>query len=230
MHATVIVPAAGRGVRMGGPRSKVLMPLSGRPLFAWTLQAVFEAGIFSEVLVACAPGDREAVGRILKEESRGDTRTRLLDGGQTRQDSVANCIREISADCDLLAIHDGARPLVTSQLLTDVLSRANETGAAIAAVPCKDTVKMCDDDGIVSSTLDRSHIWLVQTPQCFSRSLLASAYEQAYRDGIVATDDSALVERTGAPVHVVMGSYENIKVTTPEDLLVCEEILNRRQL
>ena len=101
--------------------------------------------------------------------------------------------------------------------------------AAIAAVPCKDTVKLCSEEGVVSETLDRSRLWLVQTPQCFRRNLLVSAYEKASGEGFFATDDAALVERMQVPVHLVMGSYENIKVTTPEDFVICEDILRRRQ-
>lgn len=229
MRAVAIIPAAGRGVRMRSPRSKLLVPLLGRPLFGWTLEAIFESDLFAEVLVACPPEDMHELGRILKRENSGGAEARLVEGGETRQESVANCIREISVGCDIVAVHDAARPLVTPQLLKDVLSRANETGAAIAAVPCKDTLKLCDDKGVVSKTLDRSRIWLVQTPQCFHHDVLVSAHDKANREGHLATDDAALVENMGAPVHVVMGLYENIKVTTPEDVPICEEILSRRQ-
>ncbi len=112
--------------------------------------------------------------------------------------------------------------------MKDVLDRARETGAAIAAVPVKDTVKLCEG-GVVSETLDRSRVWLVQTPQCFRYEVIASAHERARAQGYFATDDAALVERTGAPVHIVTGSYENIKITTPGDIHVCEEILKRRR-
>ncbi|MBI5116645.1 2-C-methyl-D-erythritol 4-phosphate cytidylyltransferase [Candidatus Poribacteria bacterium] len=228
MRAVAIVPAAGRGVRMGSMGPKVLMPLLGRPLLGWTLRPILESGCFSEVAVACSPDHRNLISRFLSEEAGTGTPVRVIIGGQTRQDSVANCLREISSGCDLVAVHDGARPLVTAGLITTVVKRAEEGGAAIAAVPCKDTVKLSTQGGIVSETLDRSRIWLVQTPQCFRFDLLVSAYEAARRKEYVATDDSSLVEHMGAPVHIVMGSYENIKVTTPEDLLICEEILKRR--
>ncbi|UCD56764.1 MAG: 2-C-methyl-D-erythritol 4-phosphate cytidylyltransferase [Candidatus Hydrogenedentota bacterium] len=215
---------------MGSPRSKVLTPLLGRPLLAWTLEPMLELDLFSEILVACSPEDRDLINQLLKQIGNDETSARSVIGGQTRQDSVANCLREISVDCDLVAVHDGARPLLTSQLMLDVLNRANETGAAIAAVPCRDTVKLCNEEGIVSETLDRSRIWLVQTPQCFRHRLLVAAHEKARQEGYTATDDSALVERSGAAVHVVPGSHENVKVTTPEDIVICEEILRGRQL
>ena len=228
MRAVAIVPSAGRGLRMKSQVPKVLTPLLGRPLLAWTLEPIFQVGLFSEILVACSPEDRPLINRFLSEEIGGSQPVRLIIGGETRQDSVANCLREISGECELVAIHDGARPLLTPQILLDVLHRADETGAAIAAVPCKDTVKVCDEEGIVTQTLDRSRLRLVQTPQCFRHSLIVSAYEKAQREGFIATDDAAVAERMGAAVHVVMGSYENIKVTTPEDILICEEILRRR--
>jgi 2-C-methyl-D-erythritol 4-phosphate cytidylyltransferase len=230
MQAVAIVPAAGHGARMRSLHPKVLTPLLDRPLLAWTLEPILDLGIFSEILIACPPEDRDIIAQILTEETDMETRARLVAGGKTRQESVANCLREISVDCDLVAIHDGARPLLTPELMVEVLNRANETDAAIAAVPSKDTVKLCDEEGIISSTLDRSRVWLAQTPQCFRHSLLVSAYEKAHREGYVATDDAALVERAGAPVHIVMGSYENIKVTTPEDIPICEEILKQRRL
>ena len=229
MRAVAIVPSAGRGVRMKSKGPKALTPLLGRPLLAWTLEPIVAVGLFSEILIACSTENRDTISRFLSHEIGSRAPVRLVNGGDTRQDSVANCLREVPAQCDIVAIHDGARPLLTRQLLLDVIHRANEKGAAIAAVPCKDTVKACSEDGIVTETLDRSRLRLVQTPQCFHHGLIMSAYEKAQREGFVATDDAALVERTGASVHVVMGSYENIKVTTPEDVLICEAILKRRQ-
>jgi 2-C-methyl-D-erythritol 4-phosphate cytidylyltransferase len=170
----------------------------------------------------------DSLHRLIHKEMGEAEHVRVLEGGDTRQESVAKCIAVISAPCDLVAIHDGARPLLTQQLLLDILNKADETGAAIAAVPCKDTVKLCSEEGVVSETLDRSKVWLVQTPQCFHYELVRSAYEEAGRHNRTATDDAALVEMTGARVHVVPGSYENIKITTPEDIPLCEEILKQR--
>jgi 2-C-methyl-D-erythritol 4-phosphate cytidylyltransferase len=210
---------------MGAAIPKALTPLLGKPLLAWAVNALLESDAFAEVFVAVPAGKEDAFrGGLVEVEPR----LRLIVGGETRQESVANCLAEVSAECDIVAVHDAARPLLTASITSDVLNRARETGAAIAAVPAKDTVKLCSGDGIVTDTPDRSRVWLVQTPQCFSRELLVSAHEKARAEGYLATDDAALVERFGAPVHVVMGSYENIKVTTPEDLLVCEEILKGR--
>ena len=228
MRAAAIIPAAGRGERMGAAIPKALTSLLGTPLLAWTLEAVFGSGAFAEILVAIPPGEKDSFDRVLKEPGEAGALVRLVTGGETRQESVSNCLAETSPECDIVAVHDAARPLLTKEVALAVLNRARETGAAIAAVPAKDTVKLCSEDGIVTDTPDRSRVWLVQTPQCFSRDLLVSAHEKARAEGFLATDDAALVERLGAPVSVVMGSYENIKVTTPEDILVCEEILKGR--
>jgi 2-C-methyl-D-erythritol 4-phosphate cytidylyltransferase len=213
---------------MRSPGPKALTLLLGRPLLAWAIQPILETGIFSTVLVACPPSGSDAVARALMEHVGSGAPVRVVTGGDTRQESVAHCLREVPIACDIVAIHDAARPLLTAGLVLDVLNRANETGAAIAAVPSKDTVKLATEAGVVSSTLERSQVWLVQTPQCFRHGLLVEAHERARREEYVGTDDAALVERTGAPVHIVMGSYENIKVTTPEDVSLCEEILRRR--
>jgi 2-C-methyl-D-erythritol 4-phosphate cytidylyltransferase len=228
MRAAAIIPAAGRGERMGAALPKALTPILGRALLAWTLEAVIDSGAVSEILVAVPAGEQDSFDAIARESGDERASVRLVIGGETRQESVSNCLAEAPPECELVAVHDAARPLLTGRIMLDVLNRAEETGAAIAAVPAKDTIKLCDRDGAVIETLDRSRAWLVQTPQCFRRDLLASAHEAASAEGYLATDDAALLERSGVPVHVVMGSYENIKVTTPEDILLCEEVLRRR--
>jgi 2-C-methyl-D-erythritol 4-phosphate cytidylyltransferase len=228
MRAAAIIPAAGRGERMGASLPKALMPLLGKPLLIWTLQAILDSGAVSEIVVAVPPGEEASFDKVARESSDAQISVRLVVGGKTRQESVWNCLMETSAECNLIAVHDAARPLLTGRIMVNLLDSAKETGAAIAAVPAKDTIKLCNGEGIVTETLDRSRAWLVQTPQCFRRDLLESAHEAARADNYTATDDAALVERLGEPVHVVMGSYENIKVTTPEDILVCEAILRRR--
>ncbi len=215
---------------MGAAIPKALTPLLGKPLLAWTMELMLRSAAFSEIFVAVPPDKKDSFGRVVKEFEGAAASVRLVEGGETRQESVLNCLSEVSADIEIIAVHDAARSLLTRKILLDTLSRAMETGAAIAAVPAKDTVKLCSENGIVTDTPDRSRVWLVQTPQCFSRELLVSAHEKARAEGsFSATDDAALVERFGAPVHVVMGSYENIKITTPEDILVCEQILKERR-
>jgi 2-C-methyl-D-erythritol 4-phosphate cytidylyltransferase len=212
---------------MGASTPKALIRLLGEPMLMWTLRALHEADAFTEFFVALPNGEEDAY--FVLGDGSEPPRLKIITGGATRQDTVAKCLARVSTECDIVAVHDAARPLLAPSILNDVLNRARETGAAIAAVPAKDTVKLCSEDGIVTDTPDRSRVWLAQTPQCFSRELLVSAHEKARAEGFVGTDDASLVERMGAPVSVVMGSYENIKVTTPEDILVCEEILKKRR-
>lgn len=228
MHAAAIVPAAGQGIRLQFGRPKALIPLLRKPMLAWTLETILHSGLFSEVFVACPPGDEQSFSKALPGLS-GGTPIHFIAGGKTRQESVWNCLIKLSADCELVAIHDGARPLVTEGILRETLQKAAEIGAALAAVPSKDTVKECDERGVIVRTLARERLCLVQTPQCFKLQLLKQAFEAARSEGFEATDDSGIVERVGIEVHVVTGSYENIKVTTPEDILICEEILRRRK-
>ncbi|MBI4831932.1 MAG: 2-C-methyl-D-erythritol 4-phosphate cytidylyltransferase [Candidatus Lindowbacteria bacterium] len=142
MRAVAIVPAAGLGARMHCAGPKVLVPLLGKPLLGWTLESLFGAGLFYEVLIACSVDHKDLVGRFLSEDVRTQTPLRLIAGGQTRQESVTNCLRQISSGCDIVAVHDGARPLVTAGLVEAVVKRAQETGAAIVAGPSKDTGKL----------------------------------------------------------------------------------------
>ncbi|RJP25671.1 MAG: 2-C-methyl-D-erythritol 4-phosphate cytidylyltransferase [Candidatus Abyssobacteria bacterium SURF_5] len=224
-RAAAIVPAAGQGIRMRLGKPKALLPLLGRPMLGWTLDPIQQVGLFSSILVACPPGEETAFHDSLAPVFGS---VRFVAGGRTRQESVQNCLEQIPVDYDLVAIHDGARPLVTRALLRDTLTKAAQVGAAVAAVRSKDTVKECNERGVIERTFVRENLRLVQTPQCFRLELILQAYEKARFDLFSATDDSAIVERLGVDVHVVEGSYENIKVTTPEDIIVCEELLRRR--
>lgn len=159
---------------------------------------------------------------------RGFSKVRSVTaGGETRQDSVRNGLASIPPDCEIVAIHDGARPLVTCEIISSTIEAARSDRAAIAAVPVIDTIKNSSDGRFISSTLDREKLYAVQTPQTFAREVIQSAYEHAYADGYVGTDDASLVERLGIPVRIVQGSYENIKITTPTDILIAEAIMAR---
>ena len=146
-------------------------------------------------------------------------------GGDARQDSVRNGLQQLSPSSEIVAIHDAARPLVTQETIASSIEAAQSDGAAIAAVPVIDTIKSSEDGRFISSTLDRSKLYAVQTPQTFKRDIIESAYERAYADGYCGTDDASLVERLGLPVRIVLGSYENIKVTTPTDITIVEALM-----
>ena len=150
--------------------------------------------------------------------------TKVIPGGETRTQSVLNGVSEVSKDAELIAIHDGARPLVTQSLLDAVITRASQCGAAAPAVPVKDTIKRAKD-GVVSATLDRSELFAVQTPQVFQADLIRTALARAMEEGAELTDDCGAVERLGIGVVLTQGDYRNLKVTTPEDMAMAEALL-----
>jgi 2-C-methyl-D-erythritol 4-phosphate cytidylyltransferase len=218
-----IVVAAGRSVRMGGV-DKVFTELVGRPLVVWTLAAFRNASAIEGVVVVASPNNVERM-RDLVAEWRFTSVINVVPGGEHRQDSVRAGV-EAANGARIVAIHDAARPLVTSDLISEGVALAREASAAICAVPARDTVKEVDGDPpVVRATHDRNRVWLAQTPQVFERELLQRAHREATSQ---ATDDAALVEAAGHQVRVYGGDARNIKITTRDDLLIAETLLRRR--
>lgn len=228
MRVIAIIPAAGAGRRMGSAVEKQFLHLRGIPILAHTLRVFDKSPKIDGIVLVVAPQQRQALEGEVLGPHPCEKLLRVIDGGAERQDSVANGLRAIPPDCELVVVHDGVRPLVSIDLLEAVLEAAHHYGAAIAAIPAGDTVKQADSQKVVA-TLERETIWLAQTPQIFRAKLLRRAYEKAARDQAVVTDDAALVERIGVTVHLVHGSPENIKVTTLADLLLAEAILAGRE-
>jgi len=225
MELHVLIPAAGMGRRMGCSGNKQYLQLAGRPLLARTL-ALFEVSPLVASIRLVVPADeidycrREIVARY------GCTKvTAVVAGGAERQDSVRLGLEAQPLDeAALVLIHDGARPLLDPALIAAVAAAAADTGAAIVAVPVKDTIKQVAAERIVA-TPDRRCLWAAQTPQAFRYGLIRKAHRQALAAGFAGTDDASLVERLGRPVAVVAGNYRNLKITTPEDLLLAEALL-----
>ncbi len=218
-----IIVAAGRSERMDGV-DKIFTALMGRPLLVWSLAAFKECDAIERVVVVAAPN---AVGRVrdLCAEWRFAKVTAVIAGGETRQDSVRAGL-DAAEDAAIVAIHDAARPLVTADLIERGVAIARETGAALCAIPARDTVKQVDGDPpVVRATHDRAHMWLAQTPQVFDRALLLDAHARATS---TATDDAALVEAAGHEVRVYEGAPSNFKITTQEDLITAEALLRER--
>ncbi len=222
-----IILAAGKGLRLGADREKAFVPVLGKPLLAWTL-AVFEAIDQIDELIVVVPPGKEGVFHREIIEPYGISKARVVGGGAERQDSLLRGFELIEAPCSVVVIHDGVRPLISSGVVELAIGAAEEHGAAVVAVPVKDTIKVGDEGGLVERTLDRTRLWLAQTPQAYAYPVIKNALAAAQRDGVYATDDSALVERINLPVALVSGSYENIKITTSEDVLLAEALLNRR--
>jgi len=218
-----IIVAAGEGKRMGG-LDKVLAPLAGEPILLRAVRPFQASPLISQIVVVVS-GEKEQACRRLLTGPLWSKVSEVCLGGQRRQDSVAAGLERIK-DCDWVIIHDGARPLVTIDLIERGLAAAQETGAAIAAVPVTDTVKVAGEDDTVLGTPPRASLRAVQTPQVFRYDIIAPAYR---KDGPAVTDDAALVERLGYKVKLYMGSYDNIKITTPRDLSLAEIIIRERE-
>jgi len=209
---------------MGGAIPKPFLQIGGRPILAHTLDAFERCDSVDEVILVVETGDLQGVSEEVVDRY-GFTKVRkIISGGKERQDSVREGLKAVEAGTEIVVIHDGVRPFVASEHLAESIKRCRTCGAVITAVPVKDTIKEAED-GVVTNTLDRNTLWTIQTPQTFALDLILRAHQQAFEARITATDDAALVERVGHPVHLLRGSYYNIKITTPEDLALGEMIL-----
>lgn len=226
MH--LLIPAAGRGQRMGSDRNKLLLPLLGKPLLAWTLLAAESSTAINWIGIVGQPYDFPDFRAILHDLNL-TTPVTFIEGGKTRQESVYNGLDALPEGASQVLIHDGARCLVTRELF-DRCSEALETcQGLIAAVPVKDTIKVIDEYGFVKDTPERRQMWAAQTPQGFQVELLKSCHRQGKVLGWEVTDDAALFERCQLPVKIVEGEETNLKLTTKFDLQLAEFILSQRQ-
>ena len=223
---SAVVVAAGSARRMEGI-DKVLAPLGELPILVHTLSAFEDCPVVDEVVVVTREDLLVEVGRLCRDYGLSKV-TKVVVGGAERIHSVLAGLREVREDAQLIAIHDGTRPLVTQEILEETVAQAARTGAAAPAIPVTDTIKRAQD-GRTVETVDRSSLWAVQTPQIFEAGLIRAAVEKAVTDREELTDDCAAVERLGMPVSLTKGSRENIKVTTPFDLLLGEAILESRE-
>lgn len=223
-----VIPAGGTGKRMGSAIPKQFLMLGDVPLILHALLAFERAPSVVEVILV-VPGDER--DRALSEvvERYGLKKVlKVVAGGATRQESVYHGLKETDEQTEIVVVHDAVRPFVTEDLIERSVETARQDGGAVVAVPMKDTPKQVGADGKIQRTLERSGLWLAQTPQTFRRGILVEAYRRAEIDRLHATDDAALVERLSHQIGIVPGSWENIKITTPEDLVIAEAILTAR--
>ena len=222
-----VIPAAGIGSRFGADRNKPFFSLFGKPLLAWTL-AVFELLPEIDAVVPVVKEQDLMAAAELADRFGLRKVKRIVPGGKERQDSVRNGLEVISGEADIVVIHDGARPMVDHAIIRQALDAVEGSDGVIAAVPVKDTIKEARSEGdilVVHSTLRRDVLFSVQTPQVFPYATIAEAHRRAFSEGLHATDDAALVEHYGGRVRIVHGSYNNFKITTPEDIAVAEAVL-----
>lgn len=218
LKTVALIAAAGQGKRMGSELNKQYLPLMGKPVLAHTLQVFQEHPLIDSIIVIATKEEMDFCQKEVVEAFGFNKVRQVVAGGQERQDSVYRGLQSLPEECDLVVVHDGARPLVTPQIITESLKEAQLSKASVVAVPVKDTIKQVDNLGFVEKTLNRGSLFSIQTPQVFKKEVIFKAYEEAYRKGVSGTDDASLVELLGIRVKVVKGSYENIKITTPEDI------------
>jgi 2-C-methyl-D-erythritol 4-phosphate cytidylyltransferase len=227
-RVAAIIPAAGEGRRMGGAVPKQFHQIGGREILARTL-AVFETCVAIDDVWVVVAAEQCALCQTTIVERYGLRKVRgVVAGGTTRQESVWHGLQQVPDAVGLVVVHDGVRPFVTELLLQQTLDYAGRYGAAIAAVPLKDTLKRVSAVGTVEATVPREHLWRVQTPQAFQHALLRRAFQHAWQHELQATDEAGLIEALGYTVQIVPGYEHNIKITTPDDLVFCEIFLRER--
>ena len=225
-RATAVVLAAGQGLRLGGNTPKTYLPVAGRPLVLRTLDRIFAAASIEEVVLVVAADQILRCEQLLRSDPALKDRPWLLQaGGATRQQSARRGLDRVGTHVDIVAIHDGARPFVSPGLIDRCVDAAAEKRAVVVGLPARDTIKAVALDGWVQSTLERSALWEIQTPQVFQRELIVSAHQRAEREGALVTDDAMVVERTGTPVYVLEGERTNFKITQAEDVWLAEMLL-----
>ncbi|MFM7456121.1 MAG: 2-C-methyl-D-erythritol 4-phosphate cytidylyltransferase, partial [Vulcanococcus sp.] len=225
MH--LLIACAGSGRRMGAERNKLLLPVAGRPVLAWTLEAALATPEIRWIGIVGQPVDQAEI-EALVAAATPDRPVVWIQGGDTRQESVSNGLAALPSAAEVVLIHDGARCLVEPALITRCAAAVAGGKAVIAAAPVTDTIKRVDGDGVIQDTPDRSELWGAQTPQGFPVEQLRQAHARATAEGWSVTDDASLFERLGWPVQVIASSPANIKITTPFDLTVAAAVLAAR--
>jgi len=229
-HKTAaIIPSGGMGRRMGGHIPKQYLLLAGLPVLVHTLRPFQASPAIDEIILAVPGEDVEKVKENIVERYGVSKVKRVVAGGKERQDSISNALAWIADETEIIVIHDGVRPLVTTDLIEIVVGRAGEVGAVAVGIDIRDTVKRVDKAGKIEETVPRDGLWRTQTPQAFKREIIVAAYRAAYEAGFYGTDDASLVEKAGIPVWLIPGDRENLKVTTKEDMMLCEMILRGRE-
>ncbi|MDI7743261.1 2-C-methyl-D-erythritol 4-phosphate cytidylyltransferase [Lysinibacillus fusiformis] len=225
MQYEVVLPAAGSGKRMGAGQNKLFLLLNEKPILIHTLEVFQHDEKCTGIWLAVKPEEREYIQGLL-DRYRITKVKGLPTGGQERQHSVHSCIKEMK-QVEIVLVHDAARPFITKPIIARLAEAAHEKGAAIAGVKAKDTMKKVSE-GVIVETVDRESLWMIQTPQAFRFDLLQQAEDVAEKIGFLGTDEAMLVERLGHQVHIVESTYENVKMTTKEDLIFGEAILSKR--
>lgn len=229
VRKSAIIVAAGSGQRMKQKTPKQFLKINGKPILQYTLQVFETCNDIDDILVVLPPNLVKKYESVFKKEWNIGKLYCTVQGADQRHLSVWNGLSVLPEDTDIVVIHDGVRPLVTHSIIRNSIEKAKETGAAVVGVKSKDTIKKVNH-GYITTTIPRSELVLVQTPQTFRKKIIMAANQTAFKTNRFSTDDSALVEMAGYPVSVVAGDWMNIKITTPEDLKIAELLLNERSM
>jgi len=222
---SVIIAAAGMSNRMKSKINKQFIFLNDKPMLAHTIEKFERCKYVDEIIVVAKEDEINYCKKEIIRKYKFKKVSKIVRGGKERQDSVYNGILALNEKSGIVLSHDGARPFVSIKSIVDSIEGAYNYGACIIAVPVKDTIKVVDENNNINTTPERNLLWQAQTPQCFRKDILMEAYRKAIEDSFLGTDDSMLVERLGIDVKIVMGSYENMKITTPEDIVIAESLL-----
>ena len=236
-HVSVIVAAAGMSNRMGSKINKQFIAIDNKPILVHTLEKFEGCKYIDEIILVSKEEEVEYCRKEIVRKYGFNKVTKIIRGGKERQDSIYNGLLALNENTNIVLTHDGARPFVRIEHIEAGIKGVIEFGACVIGVPVKDTMKVINNQQVVHHTPKRSLLWAAQTPQCFWAHLIKQGYEYAMNEGIIATDDSSLVEKMGYDIKMIMGSYDNIKITTPEDILIAEtlskdmeSILSRREI
>lgn len=222
----VVIVAAGSGSRMKRDINKQFIKLDGKEIIAYTIEKFYKSEDIDDIVIVIKENEEKYfIENIINKY--GFDNIKLAYGGKERQDSVYNGIKKLNRNCEIVLIHDGARPFVNEDIIKNSIKETKENNAVVVGVPVKDTIKVVDSDGNIVDTPNRSLLWSVQTPQSFKYEIITKAYEYAYSNDYYGTDDAMLVEHIGYNVKMIEGSYDNIKITTEEDLHFGIQILNK---
>jgi 2-C-methyl-D-erythritol 4-phosphate cytidylyltransferase len=225
MKADAVIVSAGKGHRFMEGKKKQFYLLADKPILAHTLTKFENCPLIRSILLVVGQEDMDYCLREIIEKYQYRKISQVVPGGKRRQESVKNGIDVLPKGAEVVVIHDGVRPFVTREMIEESIRSAVRFQAVVMAMPVKETIKMVQRDGTVLKTLDRESLWQIQTPQTFKVNVIKEALHRATEDGFIGTDDASLVERLGVEVHILPGSYNNIKITTPEDLVLAQLIL-----
>lgn len=226
MYCSVVIVAGGKGTRMASDINKQYLELNGKAVLAHTIDQFEKCHMIDEIVIVTGANEVEYFTEHIWKKHGFSKISKVVPGGKERQDSVYNGLLGVNPKAEIVLIHDGARPLIRGEQIVASIEGALEIGACVIGVPVKDTIKICDHNQLIQETPSRDILWAVQTPQAFRYDWILQAYHQGIKNNLQVTDDAMMVEALGYPVKMIPGSYDNIKITTPEDLVIAKSMMS----